>query len=218
MVWGYLKDSITREPIVLASITNLNRKHTVMTNNAGRFKIELHENEVLAFAAVGYYFDTVQFHKAIFHKDTLQLHLSPLYKALANVTVTSHSLHTYSRDSMARRKEFLQDIGEHTLPAVSSANSGAGVALNIDRFSKREKNKRKSMAFFETAEREAYIDYRIPAAIVTKYSGLKEDDLEAFMQLYRPSYEWLRKHSTEEDIKYYINEKLKQFNKKGQNN
>jgi hypothetical protein len=216
IVWGYLKDSVTNESIVLASVTNLNRKHTVMTSNAGRFKIELHENEILSFAAVGYFFDTIQFHRAVFHKDTLMLYLSPLYRTISNVTVTSHSFNAYSRDSLQRRKEFLQDIVDYTIPAVSAANSGAGIAVNIDRFSKREKNKRKAFAFFETAEREAYIDYRIPAAIVTKYSGLKNEGLEAFMQLYRPSYEWLRQHNTEEDIKYYINEKLKLFNKKAQ--
>jgi hypothetical protein len=31
------------------------------------------------------------------------------------------------------------------------------------------------------------------------------------MQESRPSYEWLRKHKTEEDIKYYINDQLKKI-------
>jgi hypothetical protein len=34
------------------------------------------------------------------------------------------------------------------------------------------------------------------------------------MEKYRPSYEWLRANTTEEDIKYYINEQLKKINNK----
>jgi len=213
--WGYLRDSITREPIVLASITNLNTQTTVMTSASGRFKIDLHENQVLSFAAVGYYFDTIHYNKQFLLQDTLSLFLSPLAHSLGNVTVTARGLSRYQLDSIERRKEFLQDIVDYTIPTVSKANSGAGIALNLDRFSRHEKNKRKAFAFFESNEKEAYINYRFPASIVTQYSGLKDAELQQFMQQYRPSSEWLRRNKSEEDIKYYINEKLKLFFKRG---
>lgn len=213
--WGYLRDSITREPIVLASITNLNTQTTVMTSASGRFKIDLQENQVLSFAAVGYYFDTIHYNKQFLLQDTLSLFLSPLAHSLGNVTVTAKGLSRYQLDSIERRKEFLQDIVDYTIPTVSKANSGAGIALNLDRFSRHEKNKRKAFAFFESNEKEAYINYRFPAAVVTQYSGLKDAELQQFMQQYRPSSVWLRRNRSEEDIKYYINEKLKLFFKRG---
>ena len=213
--WGYLRDSITREPIVLASITNLNTQTTVMTSASGRFKIELQENQVLSFAAVGYYFDTIHYNKQFLLQDTLSLFLSPLAHSLGNVTVTTRGLSRYQLDSIERRKEFLQDIVDYTIPTVSKANSGAGIALNLDRFSRHEKNKRKAFAFFESNEKEAYINYRFPASVVTQYSGLKDTELQQFMQQYRPTSEWLRRNRSEEDIKYYINEKLKLFFKRG---
>jgi hypothetical protein len=213
--WGYLRDSITREPIVLASITNLNTQTTVMTSASGRFKIELQENQVLSFAAVGYYFDTIHYNKQFLLQDTLSLYLSPLAHSLGNVTVTTRGLSRYQLDSIERRKEFLQDIVDYTIPTVSKANSGAGIALNLDRFSRHEKNKRKAFAFFESNEKEAYINYRFPASVVTQYSGLKDAELQQFMQQYRPTSEWLRRNRSEEDIKYYINEKLKLFFKRG---
>lgn len=213
--WGYLRDSITREPIVLASITNLNTQTTVMTSASGRFKIDLQENHVLSFAAVGYYFDTIHYNKQFLLQDTLSLFLSPLAHSLGNVTVTAKGLSRYQLDSIERRKEFLQDIVDYTIPTVSKANSGAGIALNLDRFSRHEKNKRKAFAFFESNEKEAYINYRFPAAVVTQYSGLKDAELQQFMQQYRPSSVWLRRNRSEEDIKYYINEKLKLFFKRG---
>jgi hypothetical protein len=210
-VWGYLRDSVTYEPIVLASVTNLNTNKTVMTSASGRFTIELSENQVLSFAAVGYHFDTVHYSNLYLLTDTLALILSPLTFSLGNVTVSARGMSRYQLDSMERRKDFLQDIVTYTIPTVAKANSGAGIALNLDHFSKHERNKRKAFSFFESNEKEAYIDYRFSGALVTKYSGLKDEKLQQFMQQYRPSAEWLRTHTSEEDIKYYINDRLKLY-------
>lgn len=213
-VWGYLRDSVTHEPIILASVTNLNTDKTVMTSATGRFKIEVLENHILSFAAVGYHFDTIYYNNQHLLADTLLLLLSPLTYSLGNVTVTAKGMSRYQLDSMERRKDFLQDIVNYKIPAISQANSGAGIALNLDHFSKHERHKRKAFIFFESNEKEAYINYRFPAAMVTKYSGLKDEALQQFMQQYRPVAEWLRKHGSEEDIKYYINDKLKQYFKR----
>jgi hypothetical protein len=215
-VWGYLRDSITHEPIVLASVKNMNTGKTVMTSSAGRFKIDVSVNQVLSFAAVGYHFDTIQYTTHYLLRDTLALILSPLLRDLGNVTVTTRGLTQYQSDSMERRADFLRDIGNHTIPTVAQANSGAGIALNISRFSKHEQQKRKALAFYASNEKEAYIDYRFTERLVKQYSGLKEEALQDFMQQYRPSYGWLRAHLTEEDIKYYINEQLKLYFKRWQ--
>jgi hypothetical protein len=211
--WGYLKDSATHEPISLASVTNLNTGNTVMTSASGRFKIMISENQVLSFAAVGYYFDTIHYNKAFLLQDTLTLFLSPLAHSLGNVTVTTRGMSRYQLDSIERRKDFLGDV-DYTIPTISKANSGAGIALNLDRFSRHERAKRKAFDFFESNEKEAYINYRFSASIVAKYSNLKEDELQQFMQQYRPSSDWLRKNRHEEDVMYYINDKLKLFFKR----
>ncbi len=209
--WGYLRDSLTHEVIVLASVTNINTRNTVMTSAKGKFKIELKENQVLSFAAVGYYFDTIHYNKEFLLQDTLELYLSPLAHNLGNVTVTARGKSRYQLDSMERRKEFLQDIVNYTIPTFALSNTGAGLGINIDRYSKHEKNKRKRFEFFESFENEAYINYRFPPSLVTQYAGLKGDDLQNFMQSYRPTATWLRKNKEEEDILYYINDKLKLF-------
>jgi hypothetical protein len=214
IVWGYLRDSASKEPIALASVTNINTKQTVVTSPTGLFSIELAEKQVISFAAVGYHFDTIHYTNQYLSADTLSLQLSPLVYTLSSVTVTSSGYSRYQLDSMERRKEFLQDIVGYTIPTIAQANSGAGIALNIDRFSRHERNKRKALAFFDNTEKEAYINYRFPSTLVTKYSGLKAEKLQQFMQQYRPSYDWLRTHRTEEDLEYYINDKLKLFFKR----
>jgi hypothetical protein len=213
-VWGYLRDSATREPIALASITNLNTGKTVMTSQAGRFMVEIAENHVLSFSAVGYHLDTIHFTNVHLLEDTLSLILSPLTHNLGNVTVRSSGLSRYQLDSVERRQDFLQDVGTNKIPTVAQANSGAGIALNLDRFSKREKAKRTAWRFFDDNEKEAYINYRFTPDLVRKYTGLKDERLQQFMQLYRPSWDWLRRNTDEEDIKYYNNEKLKVYFKK----
>jgi len=212
-VYGYLKDSVTNRPIVLASVRNINTNTTVMTNNDGRFAIEAGENHILSFAAVGYFFDTLQYKTTYSFQDTLYPFLVPLARDLGNVTVTSRGMSRYQLDSMERRKDFLQDIVNYTIPTVSQANFGAGIALNLDRFSRHEKNKRRAMKFYETNEKEAYINYRFNTGLVESLTGFKDEKLHLFIQRHRPSYEWLRKHVTEEDIQYYINEQLKLFSK-----
>ncbi len=213
-VWGYLRDSLTHEPIVLASVTNMNTKSTVMTSNTGRFKIDLAENQLLSFAAVGYHFDTMYYRDEYLLQDTLSLILSPLTHNLGNVTVTARGFSRYQLDSIERRKDFLHDMVDYTIPTIAKANSGAGIALNIDRFSRHEKAKRRAFAFFESNEKEEYINYRFPPSLVVTYTSLKDEQLQQFMQQYRPTSEWLRKNKSEEDLKYYINDKLKLFFKR----
>jgi hypothetical protein len=211
--FGYLRDSATHEPIVLASVTNMNTKTTVMTSATGLFKIALTENQVLSFAAVGYHFDTIHYNKQFLLEDTLLLVLTPLVHNLGNVTVTFSGLSRYQLDSLERRKDLIGDVN-YKIPTIAESNSGAGIALNLDRFSRHEKAKRKRFEFFETNEKEEYINYRFPASLVMKYTTLKGAELQQFMQQYRPSSEWLRKNKNEEDIEYYINDKLKLFFKR----
>ena len=209
VIWGYVKDSITNEPIEMASITNTRNNNTVITNQKGLFKIEVSKNDILSVAAVGYYFDTVLYSGIISASDTVTFFLKPISRSLNDVTVQNSGVNQYSLDSLRRIREFSEEMVSPPVKSVELANSGAGIGISLNRFSNREKNKRNAIKIFNNSEKQAYVDYRFSTAIVTKYSGLKGEELQVFMQRYRPSYEWLRKNPKEEDIKYYINEKLK---------
>jgi hypothetical protein len=207
---GFLKDSATQMPIVLASVTNLTTRETVMTSSAGKFSIAVKPKDILSFAAVGYYFDTLMVTQEN-SMGAIAAYLKPLGAYLGNVTVSSKGLNRYQLDSMERRKEFLQGIAGYMIPAVAKANSGAGIALNIDRFSRNEKKKRRAYAFYEDNENEAYINYRFTPELVASLTGFKNDELQTFMQTYRPSTSWLRTNTSREDLVYYINAQLKNY-------
>ena len=210
---GYLRDSITHAPVVLASISNNNSGQIVMTGNTGRFKLNVKPNDIISFAAVGYHFDTVQLTRTFLEKDSIDLFVSPLSHDLGNVTVTAKGMSAYQMDSMERRNDLLHDMVSYKKPTFALANSGAGLGISIDRFSKHEKSKRRALDFFDRNEKEAYINYRYSQQLVAESTGFKDDTLRQFMQQSRPSYEWLRSNPSDEDIRYYINEQLKQFKK-----
>lgn len=212
-IWGLVKDSATKEIIEYASITNITSNKTTVSNTKGKFIVDAKEGDILSIASINHYFDTIQLTEKIFLQDTITIYLKAITQNLKEVTVTA-ILNRYQNDSTQRRKRFLEDVGSGLIPTVSTANSGAGVGINLDRFSRREKNKRRAFQLFEMMEREQYINYRFSPQFVIRYTTLRNDSLFDFMQQYRPTYKWLRKHVSEEDLKYYINEKLKLYFKR----
>ena len=214
VVIGYLRDSVTHAPIILGSVTNNKTHETVMSGNTGRFKIQVKENEVLSYAAVGYHFDTIQFVHKLVLQDSIEIYASPLSHDLGNVTVKSKGMSAYQMDSIERRNDLLHDMVSYKKPTFELSNTGAGLGISIDRFSKHEKSKRRALDFFEAHEKEEYINYRYSATLVEESTGFKDEVLRNFMQQSRPSYTWLRANTNSEDIRYYINDQLKKFSTK----
>ena len=209
-VKGVLKDTTSQVAIAFANITNLTNGKTYISNADGRFAIEVQEGDIISYSFIGYHFDTMHITAQSLQGPGLQLWLKPLVNTLSEVTVTAKGYSPYQLDSIERRKEFLAHTGA-LKKTVGSANSGAGIALNIDRFSKRERIKRNAYHFFDVNEQQEYINYRFNNTLVNEYTGLQGDTLQLFMQRFRPDNDWLRQHLSNEDIKYYINEGLKTF-------
>ena len=212
---GIIKDSVTNAIIEFASISNINKKVTIMSNTKGFFKIDISKNNLLSIAAVGYNFDTLRMTDETINIDTITVFLHPLSKRLQDVTVSSKTRFSqYQLDSIERRKDFFINRSDVKLPVISLANSGIGMGINLDHFYNREKRKRSALDLFNDMENESYTNYRFTPAIINKYTNLEGEKLVDFMQQSRPNYTWLRSHTNEEDMLYYINDKLKSFNKK----
>jgi hypothetical protein len=208
-VHGYVLDSMSYSPIANAQVTNTNTNRNIITNEKGMFSLAVGLNDVLFVTATGYHFDTLRYN--ILLRDTLVMYMSSLAHVLPGVTVTAAGYTKYQSDSIRRLQEFNSNIGAPKQPVASNANSGAGLGINLDFLSKKEKNKRKAYKTYNEHEKEAYVDYRFSPEIVSDYTGLKGDTLKQFMQLYTPDYDWLRQHTENEDIFYYLNDKLKLF-------
>ncbi|MCU7547555.1 hypothetical protein OCK74_00440 [Chitinophagaceae bacterium LB-8] len=208
---GYLQDSATHFPIAGGTVRNANTNRSVLTNEKGFFHLEVAPNDVLYALAPSYRYDTLTY--SILFTDTVTVYLAPASEVLPTITVTA-SDSKYKMDSMERRKEYEENMGNMVRTASSNNTTGAGIGINLDRFFKKEyKNKRKYEQAYLKAEEQAYIDYRFSPHLVAYYTGLKGNDLRDFIYRYTPSYKWLREHPTNEAVFYYINEKIKEWRK-----
>ena len=206
---GYLKDSVTHFPITAGTISNNTTGQKVFTNEQGLFRIAVSPNDLIYALADNYAYDTLRY--APLGTDTITIYLSPTGSYLPTVTVEARYTR-YQRDSMARRAEFEENTGTR-LPAITSAPSGAfGVGINLDRvFKKKDSDKKKYERIYKNNEIAAYVAYRFSPQLVAHYTSLKGEPLRQFMYQYTPDYEWLRNHPHDDQILFYINDKLKQF-------
>ncbi len=145
--------------------------------------------------------------------DTLRILLQPAGNILPNVVVTGHYTR-YQLDSIKRKADFATLLGSR-IPTLSSSHpSGFGLTFNLDAvFKKKYRDLHKKEQIFANTERAAYVSYRFSPHLVAHFTGLKGSRLQDFIQRYEPSYEWLRKNTSNEDVLYYINDKLKSYRK-----
>ncbi|WP_207494472.1 hypothetical protein [Aridibaculum aurantiacum] len=209
---GRLRDSITHFPVERGSITSFMSRQTVRSDLKGYFSILLQPNDHLQILAEGYKYDTLQFNYLFI--DTVTIYLSPTGNILPGVTVrTQYS--KYQLDSINRRNEFEKNRGQVYKAVESRRSEGFGLTINLDRFfKKKHRNQASGERMFNTLEQMAYINYRFSPHIVAYYTGLKGEPLRDFMHRYSPTYSWLRQHPTNEDVLYYINEKIKEYRAK----
>jgi hypothetical protein len=208
-IWGHLKDSITLYPVPGATITNVTSKQKTTSDQNGLFHIEAARGDFFYILAKAYRPDTFTF--SSMSLDTVTIILVPTGNVLPGVTVRTDYTR-YQLDSLKRRKDFEENMGHPLSTVAKSHGEGFGLTVNLDRFFKKKyKNRKQDERVFETLEKTAYIDYRFSPYIVSHYTGFKGDALKDFMSRYTPDYNWLRNHPTNEDVMYYINDKLKAY-------
>jgi hypothetical protein len=209
-VYGFLRDSITHFAIANGTVNNSSINKKVQTNGSGMFSIDVAQNDFLFAYATSYKYDTLVY--SYINTDTITIFLAPSGNILPTVTVTS-KYNKYQLDSIKRKASFDETRGK--LKTVSSSNtSGFGIGINLDKFFKpKNKFQKSSERTMLMLEKNAYINYRFSPYIVATYTGLKGDKLQAFINKHTPGYAWLRNHPTNEDVIYYINDKLRSSGK-----
>lgn len=209
--YGRLIDSITLLPVQDVHVIDRSTRQGDITNSRGLFVLEGNLGDTLSFIKVGYRQQNFVLRGNRAAMDTLAITIFPEVHELRAVTVSAYSYKDYQQDSTERRKDFSEAIGyAHHL--FESSNSGAGIGFSLDRiFDSKEKRRRRALKFFQQNEEQQYINFRFSPILLHSLTGLRGEPLRTFIAKYQPSYKWLRDHPSDEDILYYVNDKLKQI-------
>lgn len=116
----------------------------------------------------------------------------------------------YRLDSIQNRLDYAKAFN-YQKPGVGSSidlSPGGGVGLDIDQFIRMfQFRKNKRMLAFQNRlleeEEERYIDHRFSRALVIKLTGLRGEALNNFMNIYRPTLEFVE-GSTDYEFQDYI--------------
>ena len=202
---------------VLPSVTVINRtqKKTNISDVGGNYRIPAKPGDTIVFSSAGYHPDTAFVSAWMFEeKEGYLVALSPNAEMLAPVRVGD--LSNYQLDSTRRREEYAWLFPKHPYTLLGrESRAGFGVVIRpVEYFGKKQAQRRRLRKRIKQQEIDHYIDFRFPAAYVSRVTGLHDDSLRIFMYRYRPDYTFCRSASNE-DILLYINEKLKEYHKGG---
>lgn len=212
---GRVRQRASQELLPSVSVVNRTQRRSNISDIGGNFKVTAQLGDTVIFSSAGYQPDTtIVSNQMLQEKDGYQVFLQPNAKVLPTVRVGEQS--NYQLDSLKRKEEYawLYPVHRRKLVGSETPSDGFGIIISpVDYFSSRETQRRRLRRRTQQEEKEYYIDSRFPPAYVARITGLKNDSLRIFMNLYRPDYSLCRSWSSNEDIFLYINDKLKEFRK-----
>lgn len=185
----YLKGTVTetgsKEKMPNVFVTDKNNKEAALTEKDGSFEIKTAVGHLLIFNSPGYVSDTLY----VINMSPVRIQLAPQGIALREVNITS------SRPAFNARAEYPQ-VYERSKVYVFSPSTW---------FSKDGKNARRLKHYFAREEQERHVDAVFTRVYVGSLVPLKGEELENFMSMYRPSYQFLISNNSE-SLASYIND------------
>jgi hypothetical protein len=170
-----------------------------MTDSTGQYHIRVHPKDSIYFSYLGK--ATVKFPvKSIATNYPMDISLAVTIDSLPLVVVRPRA---YRYDSMENREEYRKVFDYDPQGAVGPSSSGLGVGVNLDMlFGARRNHQMLSLQRrLIEEEQDKYVDYRFNRVLVRKITGLQGAPLDAFMRMYRPSYDFIK--NCENDYEFY---------------
>ncbi len=201
---GTVYDSSRSYPLQSVSVLSTSGMGT-STNAEGYYEIEVNDKDSIWFSYLGK--PTLKFPvQKIFNPFEFDISLQVNIPVLREVTVRPRS---YRLDSMQNRQDYAK-IFDYKKPGLKTVTpqygAGAGFDLNEIISIFRFRRNRSTLAFQERLlqeERDKYIDFRFNKALVRRLTMMTGDELDSFMRVYRPSYEFIQA-VTDYDFQLFI--------------
>ncbi|OJW01800.1 MAG: hypothetical protein E6Q24_16175 [Chitinophagaceae bacterium] len=214
---GTVYDSTRTYAIPSVSVLTSSGRGTV-TNNMGDYEIEVAESDSIWFSYLNK--PTVKFPVLkITSPHSFDISLQINVPVLKEVRIRQRN---YRQDSIQNREDYAK-IFNYEKPGIKVNSPGqftgtpvaAGFDLDalIDIFNFK---KRRSMASFQRRliqqEQDKYVDHRFSKALVRRLTGLDSTELDKFMMIYRPPYEFTALLG-DYDFQKYIKDSFERYKK-----
>lgn len=171
-------------------IKDINNNQLTLTDNNGDFEIPTETGHTLIFNSPGYVSDTLY----VVDMKPKTIKLEVLTIALREVKINA------TRGGFNPREEYPQ-VYEKSKVYILSPSSW---------FGKEARNARRLKRYFAMEQEQQKIDQVFNAAYVSSLIPLRGQELEDFMTLYRPSYDFVKSNEGQ-SMALYINDCYKKF-------
>jgi hypothetical protein len=212
-VKGTVYDSSRIYPIESVTVLSSNGKVTV-TDSMGRYQLDVSDQDSIWFSFLGKPTPKYPILK-IADLTRFDIALRLKMNVMQEVRVRTH---VYKEDSLQNRRDYAKAFNfkrPNIADMTSISSSGVGIDLDeVIRVFQFRKNK--SMEKFRERlleqERLKFVDHKFNKPLVRRLTHLGEADLDKFMLLYRPSYEFAL-YSSEYDFQYYIKKSGEEYSR-----
>lgn len=211
IIRGMVYDSSRNYPLEAVSVLTTSGKGTI-TNSDGHYEIEVFEKDSIWFSYLNK--PTIKFPVLkIANPMGFDISLLVSVPTLKEVRIRPKY---YKQDSIQNRIDYAK-IFNYQKPKLTPTMNGMGVGFDLDEIINMFRFRRnKSMASFQKRllleEQDKSIDHRFNKALVRRLTLLEGNELDSFMQLYRPSYTFT-KMAGDYEFQYYIKTAFFRFRK-----
>ena len=171
---GKVVDSSNDKGLGNVFVKNVTNKKITITEDDGKFEILGTVGNLLIFSSPGYIADTL----VVVDTRALNIRLKENPALLRQVNVNSSS-------TFDPRTEYPEIYTKSKLYILSPSSL----------FSKESKNARRLKKYFAQEEKERAVDQAFSIAYVSSIIPLRGNELQTFMAIYRPSYDFIQSNS-----------------------
>jgi hypothetical protein len=186
---GFVIDQNSKQRLAKVYIYNSRTDDGLYNNTKGEFSIVAKAGDTLFAALPGYAIDTIVYKG----QNAIYFQLNPLSIRLREVKIVG-SLISPEEQKQKNLKEYKYALDRGSSKDLLNLGTN-GVGLGIDAIynllSRKGANARRLQRILEKDYQQQIIDYRFRPEFVQRTLGIKDFELEDFMQQYRPTYEFV---------------------------
>ena len=186
---GSVREKGTGNKLPEVFVRDITNKQLALTDEKGNYEIRSATGHTLIYSSPGYVSDTL-----------FLVDMKPKNIQLTTMSIALREVNINGKQTFDPRTEF-PEVYEKSKVYVLSPSSW---------FSKDSRDARRLKKFFNREVQERHVDQVFTRVYVSSIVPLKGEELEAFMTLYRPSYDFVMDNNGPSMVAY-INDSYKKF-------